>query len=129
MQLTYLDVFNNLNAKFSFYSSKFWFELWIPTTRKNSDEIRKAIRLALDEADIFILPQEPTCYQTANPYPLYGNHHILYEELNSYRSKLYATGVLKDNGCNLLVISKKNEKTLLSDSIDSTLKCDFCAHY
>lgn len=118
--------FNNLNAKFSFYSNKYWSDLWIPTSRKDGDEVRRAIRLTLEEADIFVVPQDFACYQTADPYPLYRNHDILLEEINSFPARLYATGILKDAGCNLLVLSKRNEKTLLSASADSTLKCNFC---
>lgn len=118
--------FNNLKAPFSFYSNKYWADLWIPTSRKDGDEVRRAVKLTLEEADIFIVPQDFACYQTADPYPVYRNHYILLEEFKSFPAKLYVTGVLKDAGCNLLVLSKKNDKTLLSSSVDSTVKCSFC---
>jgi hypothetical protein len=105
--------FNNLNEKFSFYSNKYWPDLWIPAAGETRSEVRRAIKLTLEEADIFIVPEDPQCYKTADPYPLYRNYEILFEELNALPTPLFVTSSLRDRGCNLLVLSKKNETGLL----------------
>jgi hypothetical protein len=118
-------VFNDINSEFSFYSNEFWPKLWIPTTNIVEENISKAINLMLKEADIFIVPENLNCYKTADPYPLYKSVDILQSEFKKYQGKLYVTGTLQDYGCKLIILSKKNNKTLLTKFIKSPPKLFF----
>lgn len=118
--------FNDFNSKFSFYSNEFWDNLWIPNRNINKVNISKTLNLMLRESDIFIVPEDINCYKTADPYPLYKSVDILQSEFKKYQGKLYVTGILNDYGCKLLILSKKDNKTLLTNSVKEHPLCIFC---
>jgi hypothetical protein len=121
-----LITFNDSQAKFSFYSNEFWSDLWIPTSEPNFANIQKGLELTLNEADNILVPENFSCYQTADPYPLYLNNKILFRLLYARPRDLYLNGYLKDSGCKILILSRFKSTTNLLSHPNIDAICEYC---